>query len=81
MVTGKIRIEIRNVYGEEKAYPVDTAGQLMARIAGTKTLTRSTLFNVLEMGLAVEVVDHYGVVCAVFRATACGACALPATIR
>ena len=78
MVTGKIRIEIKNVYGEEKAYPVDTAAQLLARIAGTKTLTRSALLNVLEMGLAIEVVDRYGNVCAVFRA---GFCGVPATIR
>ena len=81
MLQGKIKIQIKNVYGEDKAYPVDTAGQLFARIANTKTLTRSALLNVLEMGIAIEVVDRYGNVSATFAAGMDAVRNLPATIR
>ena len=66
---GKIKIQIKNVYGTEKAYPVDTSAELFARIAGTKTLARHVLSKVLEMGLSIEVVDRYGNVSATFRAS------------
>lgn len=78
MVTGKIRIQIKTVYGEDKAYPVDTAAEMFAGISQTKTLPRWVLGKVLEMGLAIEVVDRYGNVSAVFRA---GSRGVPATIR
>jgi hypothetical protein len=78
-VQGKIQVLVKNVYGEDKAYPVDSAGQLIARIAGTKTLTRSALCNVLEMGLAIELVDRFGSVLATFKAD--NSCRLLATIR
>ncbi len=55
-----VQISIRNVYGEEKAYPVNTPAQLFARIAGTKTLTRTTLVNVLAMGCTIEEMDRHG---------------------
>jgi hypothetical protein len=55
-----VQISIRNVYGEEKAYPVNNAAKCFADIAGTKTLTRVTLLNVLAMGLDVQELDRHG---------------------
>lgn len=55
-----VKIQIKNVYGEPKAYPVNTAAELFASIAGTKTLTRRTLQHVLAMGCAIEEVDRHG---------------------
>lgn len=56
----KILIQIRNVYGEDKAYPMNHEAQCIARIAGTKTLTRSALMNVLAMGLTIVELDRRG---------------------
>jgi len=53
-----IRIEIRNVYGELKAYPLCEKASLFAAIAGTKTLTRSTLMQILAIGFSIEVVGQ-----------------------
>jgi hypothetical protein len=55
-----IQIQIRNVYGEDKAYPINHEAQCIARIAGTKTMTRSTLMNVLAMGCTVQELDRHG---------------------
>lgn len=77
----KIKIQIKTVYGEDKAYPVDTAGQLFASISQTKTLPRWVLCKVLEMGLAIEVVDRFGNVSATFKAGNHRPVGLPATIR
>lgn len=35
----QIKIEVKNVYGEQRFYPRCTTGELFAQIAGTKTLT------------------------------------------
>jgi hypothetical protein len=55
-----IQIQIRNVYGEEKAYPFNEEAQCIARIAGTKTLTRMTLWHVLAMGATIVEMDRHG---------------------
>jgi hypothetical protein len=55
-----IQIQIRNVYGEEKAYPFNEEAQCIARIGGTKTLTRCTLMNVLAMGATIVEMDRHG---------------------
>lgn len=65
-VSPSIKIEIRNVYGEEKAYPVCTDAKVFADIAGTKTLTQMTLRRVLALGYSLAVVDRYGQVCRTF---------------
>lgn len=57
-----VKIQIKNVYGENKAYPVNTTGELFANIAETKTLTRSTLHKILAMGCTVQEVDRHGIV-------------------
>lgn len=55
-----IQIEIRSVYGEDKAYPVCDKSKAFAAIAGTKTLTRSTLIETMRIGFSIEVMDRYG---------------------
>jgi hypothetical protein len=52
----RITITIRSVYGEDKAYPADHAAECFARIAGTRTLTRATLLNVLALGYDIVLV-------------------------
>jgi hypothetical protein len=53
-----IRIEIRNVYGNETIYPVNEAAQTFAKIAGTKTLKPDTLRYAKTLGFSVEVVPN-----------------------
>lgn len=55
-----VMIEIKSVYGELKAYPANRIADHFALIAGTKTLTRNTLLNVLAMGCQLIEVDRYG---------------------
>lgn len=52
----KIQINIRNVYGNEQAYPVCDAAKVFADIAGSKTLTPGTLRNIQRLGYEVEIV-------------------------
>ena len=55
-----IRIELRDVYGRLVAYPRNAEAEAVARIANTKTLTRSVLTNVLALGCGIEVIDRFG---------------------
>jgi hypothetical protein len=55
-----LRIEIRSVYGEQKAYPVCEQAKAFAAIAGTRTLTRATLLQIMRIGFSLEVMDRYG---------------------
>lgn len=48
-----ITIEVRNVYGQMKAYPVCERARSFAKIAGTSTLTRSVLREIQSMGFEV----------------------------
>ena len=50
----KIQIEMKEVYGETKVYPVCVKAKLFARIAGTKTLTRPVLEDVERLGYQLE---------------------------
>ena len=53
----KIVINIREVYGVPKAYPVCEQAKLFARIAGTATLTSQVLALIAKMGYEVELVN------------------------
>jgi len=46
----QIAVQIRNVYGEPKAYPANLQAECLAAVAGTKTLTLNTLRQALRMG-------------------------------
>jgi len=49
----EIVIEIKNVYGVEKFYPICDKAKLFASIAGTKTLAPSVLVSVSKLGFTV----------------------------
>lgn len=48
-----ITVEIKNVYGELKAYPRCNKARIFADIAGTKTLTRATIALAQELGFEI----------------------------
>jgi hypothetical protein len=53
----RIEIRIRNVYGENKAYPVCEAAQNFAAIAGSKTLTFGTLQLISRLGYQIDEIN------------------------
>lgn len=50
-----ILVEIKNVYGIEKIYPVCERAELFARMTGCKTLTEATIHYIKKLGYAVNV--------------------------
>jgi len=48
-------ITIKNVYGNELIYPVNSVAQLFANIARQKTLSRETLKHAKALGYKIEV--------------------------
>ena len=50
----KITVKIKNVFGNERIYPVCTQAKLFARISGHKTLTRDTIDLIKKMGYSVS---------------------------
>lgn len=63
-----ITVQIRDVYGKATCYPLDTDAKRFASIAGTKTLTQTTLIQVLGLCYTIAVADGYGNISRVFRA-------------
>jgi len=55
-----VQIQIRSVYGEDKAYPMNAAADGLALIAGTKTLTQRVIRTALAMGMTVQEIDRHG---------------------
>ena len=53
-MTKQITIEVRGVYGENKAYPVCDDARIFADMAGTKTLTRMMLRRIIALGYEIE---------------------------
>lgn len=51
----RITVQVKNVYGEDKVYPVCEKAKLFAEIAGTKTLTESTLKKIKQLGYGLTV--------------------------
>lgn len=49
-----IQIEVRSVYGVLQAYPANEPANLLAQIAGTKTLKHETLALAERMGFSIE---------------------------
>ena len=50
-----ITVKIKNVYGEDKVYPVADRAKMFANIAGTKTLTDYTIAKIKELGYTIYV--------------------------
>jgi len=55
MLDNEITIHIRNVYGEDKAYPVCEKAKLFTDIAGTKTLRPADLNYIQALGYKISV--------------------------
>lgn len=49
-----IKIEIKKVYGEFKAYPACDKSRIFASMLGTKTLTLSALDHIQRLGYSIE---------------------------
>lgn len=54
----EIQVEVRNVYGVEKVYPVNAAAAHLAMIAGRKTLDARQLMLAGKLGH--QVVEMHG---------------------
>lgn len=52
----KIQIEMKEVYGDTKIYPVCSKAKLFAQIAGTKTLTKAVLEDIERLGYQLELI-------------------------
>lgn len=50
-----ITIEIRDIYGIRTIYPACQTSRLLARLAGTKTITRHALETIRALGYTVEI--------------------------
>jgi hypothetical protein len=55
-----IKITLREVYGETKAYPACHKALIFAEMLGTKTLTQRALRDIQRLGFEVEVVALTG---------------------
>ena len=53
-MTNEIRVEVRNVYGTVKYYPICEKAQLFADIAGTKTLTLQAIKKIEALGYSIK---------------------------
>ena len=51
----QIVIQIRSVYGNNLAYPVCKRAHTFARLTGHKTLSRTALYDIEELGYTVMV--------------------------
>jgi hypothetical protein len=51
-----IKVQVREVCGKAVAYPANREAEILATIAGTKTLTYETLAKASDLGLVIETV-------------------------
>ena len=54
----EITIEVRDVYGHPKFYPVCKDAKIFASIAGTTTLTERTIRQIMALGYAVKTLQR-----------------------
>ena len=54
----KIIIKKKNVYGENRYYPICKDAKLFAEIAGTVTLTLDNLQRIRDMGFKLELAQE-----------------------
>lgn len=55
-----ILVDVRDVYGRETIYPACATAELLAQLAGTRTLTRAALATIRALGYSVAVRPHAG---------------------
>jgi hypothetical protein len=49
-----IEVEVKTVYGKPLYYPINDKAQMLAKIAGTETLTAHTLKLAKDMGMSIK---------------------------
>jgi hypothetical protein len=54
----EITVEVRDVYGHIKFYPVCKDAKLFASIAGTTTLTERTIRQIMQLGYKVKTLQR-----------------------
>jgi hypothetical protein len=52
-----IKVEIRNVYGVKTVYPVCDIAKKLADLSGNKTLTRSAIITIKQLGYKIDIVQ------------------------
>lgn len=52
----KIQVTIKTVYGNETIYPACKKAEAFAKMLGQRTLTRTNIASIKEIGFEVEVV-------------------------
>ena len=57
-MTNVIQVEVKDVYGTLKYYPLCEKAQLFADIAGTKTLSEVNLRRILELGYEIATYEQ-----------------------
>lgn len=57
-MTKKITIEIKDVFGQLKFYPVCKDALIFAAIAGTKTLSEVNLRRIIELGYEIATYEQ-----------------------
>lgn len=50
----EITVKIKNVYGQDKIYPVCEHAQMFAELAGTKTLSDHSIRVIKKMGIKIS---------------------------
>lgn len=53
-----IQVQIKDVYGTPKAYPVCDKAKLFAKLAGTATLTHDARQIIMALGYNIEVLPR-----------------------
>jgi hypothetical protein len=54
-----IQVQVKSVYGNTLIYPANEAAELIAKIAGTKTISPQALNYAKQLGLVVQEVPAY----------------------
>jgi len=52
----KIQVQVKSVYGTDKAYPICEQAKIFAEMVGQTTLTRSNLHYIKKLGYTVEAI-------------------------
>jgi copper chaperone CopZ len=50
----KLIVQIKNIYGVQRVYPVCEKSKSFSRIAGLKTLQQSTIDEIKKLGYKIE---------------------------
>lgn len=55
-----VAVTVKTVYGNQLVYPANTQAEILAKIAGTKTITLDTLYHAQAMGFRIVCVYPAG---------------------